>query len=294
MDVRDMEIGFLTLATRSDYLKAIGLSLSLKKSNPGIPSAVACAKDIQPILSRYFDYVIEEDAQLIGFEHKVNLDVYSPFDHTLFIDADVLVFRDLRSIFDQWGHLSYTARGGYAEGGYSSFGLGREYILDKLNKKSLVVIGGAGHGLFRKPECAQVFNYAREITKSYEQYSNGAKYSDEDAMGITMTRFGLQPISMPDLVGIPRHAISGSLSMDVLHGHCEYRNYDGLLVRPYMMHFIRNSAPFVYYAQLSKLFGHFNIQESGLLRQSLYDWLKVNVEWAAKSRLKKIFSWVSK
>ena len=91
-----MPFGILTLATPDDYRKAIGLALSLRVSNPGVPTAVACSPKLSTRLAPYFDRVIDEDPTLRGFVHKVHLDRYSPFDDTFFFDSDVLVFRDLK------------------------------------------------------------------------------------------------------------------------------------------------------------------------------------------------------
>ena len=85
--------GFLTLATPRDYLKAIGLALSLRVSNPNVPIAVACSPTLRDRIGRYFDYVIDEKPELRGFVHKVHIDDYSPFQETMFFDADVLVFK---------------------------------------------------------------------------------------------------------------------------------------------------------------------------------------------------------
>jgi len=84
MSEKEIEFGFLTLATKNDYLKAIGLALSIRVSNPGVPIAIACSNKVRPLVEPYFDYVIEEQAGLRGFIHKVYLDIYSPFQNTVF------------------------------------------------------------------------------------------------------------------------------------------------------------------------------------------------------------------
>ena len=90
--------GILTLATPNDYLKAIGLALSVRVSNPGVPVAVACSAKVRPFVAPYFDHVIAEQAGLRGFVHKVYLDRYSPFTETMFFDSDVLVFKPVLAL----------------------------------------------------------------------------------------------------------------------------------------------------------------------------------------------------
>ena len=117
MSKNDTSFGILTLASPSDYLKAIGLSLSLRASNPGVPTAVACSLKLKPLLTPYFDYVIEERPGLRGFVHKVYLDEYTPFDTTFFLDSDILCFRPLKPYVEVWNNPIYSACGRYHTGG---------------------------------------------------------------------------------------------------------------------------------------------------------------------------------
>ena len=82
-----MSFGVLTLATAGDYRKAIGLALSVRVSNPGVPIAVACAPNMRDLLAPYFDHLIDKDPSLFGYVHKIHLDRYSPFEETFFFDS---------------------------------------------------------------------------------------------------------------------------------------------------------------------------------------------------------------
>jgi len=62
-----MEFGILTLATEKDYLKAIGLALSVRVSNPGVPIAVACSSKVQQLLNPYFDILVDDNPDLHAF-----------------------------------------------------------------------------------------------------------------------------------------------------------------------------------------------------------------------------------
>src|SRR6476660_5868394 len=103
-----MSLGVLTLATMDDYLKAIGLALSLRVSNPDLPVAVACSSSVRPYVAPYFDLCVEEEPGLKGFVHKIHLDKYSPFDETFFFDSDVLVFRSLKGVLNHWNTQYYA------------------------------------------------------------------------------------------------------------------------------------------------------------------------------------------
>jgi len=189
----DVSFGFLTLATRADYLKAIGLSLSLEASNPGVPRAVACSENLFPLLDPYFDYLVPEIKGLKGFAHKVYLDVYTPFDKTMFFDSDVLVFQRVEEHIRTWPAQPYNACGKWRADGVSAFGLDRAKVAKRLGVSKLVCIDGAGHAYFDKSESFSIFERARYITERYDEFGGGAKYADEDVINMVMTEFGLEP-----------------------------------------------------------------------------------------------------
>ena len=248
--------GFLTLATPTDYLKAIGLALSLRVSNPNIPIAVACSPKLRGRVGPYFDYVIDEKAGLRGFVHKVHIDEYSPFHETMFFDSDVLVFKPVRPYIDAWGPGPYHACGGYDSVGTSPFGLSRPDVLRKIGRSELVVIDGAGHAFYRKPECAKVFDLAREITKEYRSYAGDIKYADY---------LSAEP---------------GTMQMDATAGKCSFiaRN-TGQAFEPCMMHFAAKEGPLAYGWQLFKLFRKFGVPTQGLLKQASADAFETKVRW---------------
>jgi hypothetical protein len=288
----DLSFGVLTLVTRKDYLKGIGLALSLRVSNPGVPIAVACSPAVRPLVAPYFDHVIDEEPGIRGFAHKVYLDRYSPFLETVFLDSDVLAFQPLRPWMDKLGKTPYIACGSYLTGSVSIFGLDREALLGKLGKQRLVVIDGAGHALFRKPECESVFERAREVTQDYARWAGPtARYADEDAMSIVMTMLDLPPA--PFQCGFSVRygsARPGTMKMDASLGVCTFiANDDGLPHYPATMHFAANEAPFAYTRQLLRLFRRFGVPTRGLMRLGLGDFFETEVRWrggAIKRRLR--------
>jgi hypothetical protein len=262
--------GILTLATPNDYLKAIGLALSLRVSNPSVPTAVACSLKVKPLVEPFFDFVIEEKAGLKGFVHKVYLDQYSPFDETVFFDSDVLAFRPLLPYVRSWGPGPYYACGGYMAGGVSSFGLDRAAVLKKIGKSRLVVIDGAGHALFRKPACSAVFDLAREITRDYKSYAGDIRYADEDVMNVALTMLDLPPAPEADYFHARYlSAKPGTMEMDATKGICHFIGANpaenGRRFDPYIVHFADNEAPVAYTQQLIRLFKKFGVPTQGLV-----------------------------
>jgi hypothetical protein len=282
-----MSFGVLTLATRDDHQKAIGLALSLRVSNPGVPIAVACSRDVGRLLDSYFDHVVEEDPSLRGFMHKLHLDRYSPFDETFFFDSDVLVFRSLHEVLERWRQQPYTACGNYITDGVSPFGLDRQRVLKIINYNELVHIDGAGHAYFRKPDCRPVFDLARNIATNYEKYAGNIKFADEDVMDIVMTMLSLKPMPHVDFWSRYCTGLPGSVKIDAANARCELKLVVNQQVQlPYMMHFAANEAPFVYAWQLRRLFKKFGVSPKGLLHTAIADFYIRCILWPMKRNLK--------
>lgn len=279
MSDKDIEFGFLTLAIKSDYHKAIGLALSLRVSNPGIPVAIACPESIRHLVEPYFDYVINQDPNFKGFAQKVNLDRYTPFNKTLFLDSDILVFKDLKPHLETWVGAPYLACGDYVTEGSSCFDLNISNTLQILNKKRFVKIEGVGHGLFQKPDCTRFFERAREVTDNYTKYAGNAKYADEDAVSIVMTEFDYPPAPWGIFCSRYMGAKYGTMKMNAVKGECSYIRVDtGEPISPCTMHFARDEAPFAYTWQLYKLYKHFNVPTKGLLSHAFVGFYKLEIK----------------
>lgn len=279
-----MRFGILSLATQNDYLKAIGLALSLRVSNPGVPTAVVCHPALRGALAPHFDHVIDEDPSLKGFVHKVHLDRYSPFQDTFYFDADILVFRDLQPIIDEWSDQPYNATGYYADGGHSAFGLDRASVAARIGRPRMVEIGGAGHAYFRKPACTELFDLARRITADYERYAGPIPYADEDAVNIALTIMSLRPREPWPFLSRHMSASPGTLKMDAAAGRCEMivPGRGDEPIRPYIMHFAAKEAPFSYGRQLRKLYRKFGVDPAGLYRLMADDFWEVGIKWRVK------------
>jgi hypothetical protein len=294
MSITDTSFGVLTLASPTDYLKAIGLALSVRASNPGVPIAVACSKRFHPLLQPYFDFLIEEDSSLRGFEHKIHLDEYTPFDTTFFFDADVLVFKPLKPYVELWGNPVYTAVGRYETGGFSTFGLDRGGVLKKIGHDILSDIGGAGHACFNKAASKELFDTARKITANYKDYAGDIVFADEDAMAIAMTMHGLHPAPMGDFFSRYLSAMPGTMELDSSRAHCRYIwRDDKQPVEPCMMHFAANESPIPYTRELIRLFRRNGVPTKGLIGLCFYDLWHSSLKSAVRARVeswKKIFA----
>lgn len=291
MSTNDTSFGILTLASPSDYLKAIGLALSLKASNPGVPTAVACSPKLKAKLAPYFDYVIEERPGLRGFVHKVYLDEYTPFDTTFFLDSDILCFRPLKPYVGIWNNPIYSACGRYHTGGVSMFGLDRTAVLAKIGRDKLVVIDGAGHACFQKQASRELFDLAREITANYKDYAGDIPYADEDVMSIAMTILRLEPSPYLDFFSRYLSAQPGTLVLDSSKGICHYiSTIDNEPYIPCIMHFAANEAPVAYTRELMRLFRAYGVPTKGLMALGANDFWMTHIKPTLRSVKKKLVS----
>lgn len=288
-----MSFGILTLCTQDDYLKAIGLALSLKVSNPGVPLAVACnPPHLKPLLAPHFDFVIDQRPDVRGFAQKVHLDHYTPFDRTLFLDSDILVFKSVAPFIKEWGDVPYVATGRYVTGGFSSFKFDRNALLQRMGWGRMVCIDGAGHAYFCKPECETIFNRAREITANYKEIAGDIRYADEDVMNIVLTEFGIVPPSRHPFFSRHLSAKRGTLEMDASLGKCHFvqagSSLKGQPYEPCMMHFAVNEAPLAYTRQLFKLFSKFGLPTKGLFKFWAVLFWKRHIEFPLHKALKRM------
>lgn len=99
-----MTSGVMTMAYgRPEYIRmAKGLARSLRLQAPRIPIAIVTDRD-ESSLEGWFDAVIPlRNEYGVGLAQKLHLDRYIPFDSTLFIDSDVLVYGSLQPIWESF------------------------------------------------------------------------------------------------------------------------------------------------------------------------------------------------
>lgn len=258
------QFGFLTLAIKKDYKKAIALSLRIRDLMPGIPIAVVCPSFLHDELSPFFDSVIIEYPNLRGFEHKLYLDKYSPFDKTFFLDADVLMIRPIGDYISDWSGSAYAVRGHLVNSGTSSFGLDRDHALRILDKSVFANIDGAGHAYFEKPACENVFNEARQIAANYSIFG-AERLADEDVMGIALSKLEIHPKENNNFLGSPWAAVNNSFKIDVNTNFCSYEDAIFGKVSPAVIHFPSMGKPLTYAREMRKIF-----HKNGLFFYSVY------------------------
>jgi len=285
----DLEYGVITLAIPKDYKKAIALALTLKEHSPMLSISIVCSEALKEKVKKYFDAVIIERSDLKGFEHKLYLDEYSPYEKTFFFDADILIMKDIMPIFERWKGSDYAVRGRLAVDGKSSFGLNRKYILNLIGKDKFSVIDGAGHAYFEKPGCKLLFDTSREVLSQYSIYKAN-KFADEDAVGIAMTIIGIKPKDNNGFLGSPWCAINNSFYIDTTNSICSYFDLLYGEVNPYAVHFPSFAYPIIYARELRRTYRRNNVKITGIWWQAIREVFIFNVLWPFSYKCKSVIN----
>jgi len=287
--MKNLDCGVITLAIPKDYKKAIALALTLKEHSPSLPISIVCSDALKAKVQPYFDQVILERSDLKGFEHKLYIDEYSPYENTFFFDADIIIIKDIMPIIEKWSGSAYAAKGKLGKAGVSSFGLNREFVLDLVNKKQFSMIDGAGHAYFEKPACYEVFDMARGVMADYAKYK-ALRFADEDAMGIALTLLDIAPKHDTQFLGSPCCAINKSFKINTNNASCTYNDLELGDVSPYFVHFPSLTYPFTYAREMLRIYKRHNVQVGGVWRVAVKELWILNVYWPLATLAKKILA----
>ncbi|WP_148669177.1 hypothetical protein [Burkholderia pyrrocinia] len=235
--------GFLTIAIGADrYLKqAEILSLSLRRNMPGVPIAIVSDSDR---LKPHCDLLLPVDRSMpIATAQKLLLDVYSPFDETLFIDSDCVAVRDFS---DQIARIRQFPFSPVIQTLTPPDGTD-EYFADL--GMALRQVGGSafpkfngGVYFFRRGDASKaVFALARDYFRHYRDYGikpfDRGGPGDETVIGLALARLGMLDLYDDGgrLMRTPT-GLRGRLLIDPVKGACSFERAEGM-VHPAICHF---------------------------------------------------------
>lgn len=204
-----MSKGVMTMAYGPPaYLRmAKGMARSIRLHNPDTQMAIVTDRSPSS-LRPWFDIVVPLNSDFgPGLAQKLHLDLYTPFDQTLYMDADFLVFHDLQRIWDQFRDIQ----------GFSLFGLHlaegeAHYAIDDLPAymeklgMSRMVMSNTGILYFdRSHQACQAFEMAREIAEKADclglRRHPAGFFNDEPIFGSVVELLDLPFISTTDEAG---------------------------------------------------------------------------------------------
>ena len=220
------------------------LALSLEQHVPDIPRAVVTDAPDGYFDGHYPTVIPLSPAYGKNVEQKLHLDLYSPFQKTLFIDADSLVCGSLRHVFEHYRGRAFITPGfEYIRPGTSGdphWKMNFDKVFDTFPVSKLPKFNG-GIYYFEKGDAARdVFETARGLLTRTDELGietfRGLGSPDEALFSISMAVHGQD--TQPDGGKFMRtlFGLSGKLRLDTIHGGCRFKK-DGEWVTPAIAHF---------------------------------------------------------
>lgn len=234
-----MTKGFVTIATGS--MKYFVLARNLLNSyryfseNP-LPFAIIT--DRQNEYTSEFDDVIILDKVTSSYLDKLNILIYSPYDETIFIDADCLAYKDLN---EYWNLFKYSDD-------FSCFGKSLDTnstdgwfnINDIGNFSNDINFIPQMHGgicFIRKGEkCRRIYELCIDIANNYDKYK--FKYfdkpADEPLLALSMSLYNCRPTSKNSNSYV-FYPICKNLKSDIFLGKLSYKDNSGSIISNVML-----------------------------------------------------------
>jgi hypothetical protein len=251
--------GVLTLAFGKpmflDLAKALARSLRLH--DPEVPRAVV-TDSRDPELLSLFDIRIDHHPEYgsdVG--QKLYLDLYSPFDETLFIDSDCLVIRKLDPFWTAFQDRDFGACGRrILRAGEKDEFVDVDRVLEHFGLDGLPKFNGGIYYFKKNPAASRVFETARGLIDRADELGfrtfRGGGLSDEALYSVAMALHGIPLTDMaPGGMWTGLNATS-SLVIDTVRGVCSFAKA-GEPVTPDIMHFTSMTDSFPYLRECRKL-----------------------------------------
>jgi hypothetical protein len=248
-DQRYFRRGILTLAHGEAryYRMAKYLARSLDQHSRVFPRAIITDSRDEALLGLYHRTVPLRADYGRGFAQKLFLDAYSPFEETLFIDADSLNVRNLEAIWHSFSSESFSIMGVCIRDGYWYGDVGR--LLATLQLDHLPYFN-SGAIYFRNDDRAHaVFREARGLAAQYDRLGlarSRGEAADEPLFAIAMARHGVEALDDGGTIMRTPIGMVGRMRIDVLEGYCSFMK-GAARVAPAIAHFAGPWAARFYY-----------------------------------------------
>lgn len=234
--------GILTLAygERRFIEQARSLAHSLELHAPGLPRAIVTDSE-DPGLRELFTVIPYRPEFGSGVRQKLYLDLYSPFEETLFIDSDCLVLGDLSSFWQAFAGQAFGVPGfRYLERGSTDPYLDVNHVLDTLQLTRLPKFNGGVYYFNRSAASATFFETARKLLDDWNslnfQEFRGNGPADEALYSVAMAMRDIAPVFMnPGGMWTPV-GYTGRFRLDAIKGSCSFMK-EGMLLTPEVIHF---------------------------------------------------------
>ena len=236
---------------------AVALARSLDRHCPDLPRAVVTDTADRRLERLYGRQVPIKPERGDGLLQKLWLLDYSPFDKTLFIDADALVLRDLRFLCDLLeGHAVAAIGANRLSEGFWFGDIAARCA--RFGLLAVPVFNGGVYYFERRPAAARIFAEARSLAERYDEHgftrmANGS-VNEEVVLSVALALSAEGEMVDDHGRGMRTPlGITGPLRVDVLRGIGRFLKY-GRPVEPAVIHFCGDWARgFPYRREQSKL-----------------------------------------
>jgi hypothetical protein len=232
--------GVITLAQGSDeYMMLAGALLkSLRLNAPDESVAVITDRPDHPVTHRFDHQIALRPERGVAFAQKLNLCDYTPYDDTLYVDADCLAYGALDELWDDFAGTSSV--GVLARRTPTPWWcpdltrLPPEYQLE-----SYLEFNGGLYFLRAGPAATAVFEEARDVyarSREYGLVMFGDLPGDEPAVALALSRAGAVVIDDHGRGMRTPSALSGRPRLDIAGRQAEFVKW-GARVNPVLVHF---------------------------------------------------------
>lgn len=238
-----MKRGFLTVAT-GEYFHYLAINMRnsyhYSQSNK-YPLAVITDPNGAAILKNYFDDVVVIQENNAGYLNKLRVQELSPYDETIFIDADTLIIRDISDWWEAFGDSGYDVAVWGWDCEITSPRCGKLISQKAAEKYGITRYIGFNGGVyyFKKTEkAARIYARAVELLDTYledEQHLFNGKMGDEPVMAVALLENGVYGVEDPKKERMFCTPGMRDLKINLLTGKCTFIKYD-YRVNPAVMH----------------------------------------------------------
>jgi hypothetical protein len=263
--------GLITIAIGKKYIKqARHLAYSALLHTPHTLRAVVTDKP--ELLADFYDVVIPHNPDYGDpFSAKTRLYLYTPFEETLYVDADSLVAHNFDSYWACLAGQSFVYEGAMLQEGEWYFDINK--IIRQLSLPWMPKFN-SGMFLFRNDEMAKaVFDTAFDyLTNQKEKnlgvdFFRGTMLPDEPFLAIALARHGIKPVDdhgrfAKSLIG------AKNIHVNIIKGFAFFIK-NGRAVFPLIVHYCGRFGRFLLFWESLKLHFYFNPPVSTLVMNVL-------------------------
>ena len=243
------DIGFITIAI-GEYYRYLALNLvKTYRINGGKTYPFAVVSDVDtPELREHFDEVIVEENVLDdGYLYKLKLPDYTPFEKTIFVDADCLVINKIEWYWDLFNGVEFGVFGRNtpvdSDEPFNFFEV--EKAVDEFGITNLPRFNGGIYYFTENQQSLNIFRTALELTSRYDELrmprftnikAGVKKMGDEPLFALSMAVHGVKAVEDESKTGMWN--INGCKYFQIHLGKrvCRYKKYD-TEVTPSLVHF---------------------------------------------------------